>query len=43
MPAPLQIMLDLGSGSLVLVSAFGLLDGAAVVLAGSVIGSWIDR
>ncbi len=38
----LQSMLELGSGSLLLVSAFGLL-GVAVVLAGSPVGRYIDR
>ena len=38
-----QIMLDLGLGSLTLVSAFGLLDGLTVVIAGPLVGDWIDR
>lgn len=39
----MQTMLELESGSLLLVSAFGLLDGLAVVLASPVVGAYIDR
>ena len=38
-----QIMLDLGMGSLTLVSTFGLLGGLTVVVAGPLVGDWIDR
>jgi hypothetical protein len=36
-------MLELGSDSLILVSAFGLLNGLAMVLAGPLVGNFIDR
>ena len=37
------IMLDLYPSSLALVSAFGLVDGLAKMLSGSMVGSYIDR
>ena len=36
-------MLELGDGSLLLVSSFGLLDELVVTLMAPVIGSYIDR
>ena len=42
-PSFVQIMLELGTGSLILVSCFGLLDGLTVTAAGPVAGAYIDR
>ncbi len=41
--AIVQVMLELGSGSLILVSCFGLFDGLAVTATGPLAGAYIDR
>ena len=37
------VMLELHPSSLLLVAAWGLLDGAVSVLAGAAVGAWVDR